>query len=351
MWWRFRKHRLAMASGAFIILLIIVAVFPEFIAPYDPTVRDPKYVYATLHKLHFVDRSGARIRIYPHVYALKMSRDPVSLALTYTQDANEKIRLGFFVKGTPYKLFGLIPGNIHFFAPVDQSKRFFLLGGDPTGRDVFSRLIYATRVSMSAGLLGVVLSLVLGILLGGISGYYGGAVDTVIQRTIELLRSIPAIPLWLGLAAALPPNWPPLKVYFWVTIILALRGWTTLARVVRGRFLSLREEDFVLAARLDGVSELRIIGRHMVPSFLSHIIAAVSLAIPQMILNETALSFLGLGLREPAISWGVLLQSAQDVRTVGLAPWLLLPALAVVTVVLTFNFLGDGLRDAADPYG
>jgi peptide/nickel transport system permease protein len=239
---------------------------------------------------------------------------------------------------------------VHLVGPIENDQLVFLMGSDRLGRDSLSRLLYGTRISLSIGLLGVVTSLFLGILLGGISGYYGGTLDNVIQRTIEFLRSIPSIPLWLGLAAALPLDWPPLRIYFAITLILSVIGWTGMARVVRGRFLALRSEDFVLAARLDGVSELRIIWRHMVPSFLSHIIASVTLSIPYMILSETALSFLGLGLRPPVVSWGVLLQTAQNVHAISTAPWLLIPGLAVVLAVLSFNFLGDGLRDAADPY-
>jgi peptide/nickel transport system permease protein len=233
---------------------------------------------------------------------------------------------------------------------VDPDKPFFLMGTDRVGRDLFSRLVYGTRVSLSIGLVGVMLSLTLGIILGGVSGYYGGLIDSGIQRTIEFVRSIPTIPLWMGLAAALPRDWGPLQLYFAITVILSLVGWTSLARVVRGRFLSLRQEDFVRAAKLDGASEKRIIFRHMMPAFLSHIIASVTLAIPFMIVSETALSFLGIGLRPPVVSWGTLLQDAQSVRAVTAAPWLMLPAIPVIVSVLAFNFLGDGLRDAADPY-
>jgi peptide/nickel transport system permease protein len=256
----------------------------------------------------------------------------------------------FFVKGTPYELWGLFEMDRHLFGLQDPEGIYFALGADRMGRDMFSRIAYGTRISMSVGLIGVFLSLVLGILLGGISGYYGGVIDTIIQRIIEFIRSIPTVPLWMALSAAIPQDWPPLRVYFGITVILSFISWTGMARVVRGRFLSLRGEDFVMAASLAGASELRIIVRHMVPSFLSHIIASLTLGIPGMILSETSLSFLGLGLRPPVISWGVLLQESQNLRAVASAPWLMIPGLAVVLAVLAFNFIGDGMRDAADPY-
>jgi peptide/nickel transport system permease protein len=285
-----------------------------------------------------------------HVKGYTVVRHPVSLARTYTVDESAVFPVRFFIRSWEYKILGLIPTKLHLIGPEDPEAPMFLLGTDRIGRDVLSRIIFGTRISMSIGLVGVLMSLSLGILLGGISGYYGGFADTMIQRLIEFLRSMPTIPLWLGLSAALPVDWPPLRVYFGITVILSLIGWTGLARVVRGRFLSLREEDFVLAARLTGSGELRIVLRHMVPAFMSHIIASVTLAIPRMILSETSLSFLGLGLRPPAISWGVLLREAQNVRSVATAPWLLLPGIAVVIAVLAINFLGDGIRDAADPY-
>ena len=269
---------------------------------------------------------------------------------TFTVDLTQKTPVGFFVKGDEYKLFGLIPWDVHFIGPLDPEQKMYLMGADRLGRDMLSRMIYGTRISMSIGLVGVVISLILGVLLGGLSGFYGGFVDNAIQRIIEFLRSIPTIPLWMGLAAALPINWPPERVYFGITVIISLIGWTGLARVVRGRFLAMREEEFVMAAELDGANSIRIIMRYMVPSFLSHIIASTTLAIPAMILAETSLSFLGLGLRSPVISWGVLLKDAQSVRSVLQAPWQLWPAAAVVIAVLALNFLGDGLRDAADPY-
>ena len=255
------------------------------------------------------------------------------------------------MKGDPYLLWGLIPMDVHLVGPVDPTRAIYFLGGDRLGRDLLSRVIYGARVSLSIGLVGVFFSLFLGILLGGLSGYYGGSFDLIIQRVIEFVRSIPTIPLWMGIAAAIPPRWPPLQVYFGITVILSLIGWTGLARVVRGRFLSLKNEDFVMMAELDGASTLRIIFRYLMPSFMSHIIASITLSIPHMIISETALSFLGLGLREPVVSWGVLLQDAQTVRSVISATWLLYPALFVIITVLAMNFLGDGLRDAADPYG
>jgi len=258
-----------------------------------------------------------------------------------------------FAEGFEYKLWGLFPANRHLIG-VEGAKAeetIFLLGTDLNGRDLWSRLVIGTRISMTIGLVGVTLSLFLGILLGGLSGLYGGIVDTIIQRIIEVIRSIPTIPLWMGLAAAMPREWPITRIYFFITLIISLIGWTVMARVVRGRFLSLREEDFVTAAELAGASQIRIIFRHMVPSFLSHIIAATTLAIPAMIIAETSLSFLGLGLRPPAMSWGVLLQQAQNIQAVAISPWLLYPAVPIIVAVLAFNFLGDGLRDAADPYG
>jgi len=347
--WRFQRHRLAVISLVVLILFYAIAIFCEFVAPYHAGRYSATYVLAPPTKLHFIRPSG-EFRLRPYVYGLKSTRDMETLAMVFEVDETKIYPVRFFVHGDPYKLWGIWEMDWHLFGLESDEGMIFLWGADDLGRDVFSRVIYGSRISLSIGLLGVFLSLILGVILGGISGYYGGAVDLVIQRVIEFLRSLPAIPLWLTLAAALPNTWSPMRVYFGITVLLSLIGWTGLARVVRGMFMTLREEDYVMAARLCGASEMRIILRHMAPSFASHLIASLTLSIPGMILSETSLSFLGLGLQPPIVSWGVLLQTAQNLRTVVLAPWLLLPGLAVVIVVLAFNFVGDGMRDAADPY-
>ena len=349
-WWRFRQHKLALISGVIIALIYLAAIFAEFLAPVSSQTYDPRFTYAPPQQLKFfgTDEAGVFHPLYVNGYTVVV--DPIALNRSYQTDPAIIIPVGLFVPGEPYKFWGLFDADRHLIGPVDRTQPFYLFGADRLGRDVFSRTIHGTRVSMSVGLIGVSISLILGIILGGISGLYGGWVDDVIQRAIELLTSIPTIPLWMGLAAAVPISADPLLVYIWITVILSLIGWTDLARVVRGRFLSLKTEDFIIAARLDGCSQMRIIWRHMVPSFMSHIIASVTLAIPTMILAETALSFLGIGLRPPVVSWGVLLQEAQNILAVSSAPWLFLPGLAVIVTVLALNFLGDGLRDAADPY-
>jgi peptide/nickel transport system permease protein len=348
MWWRFRRHKLALASVVVIVLIYLAGAFCEFLAVYSPERRDQDFAYAPPQRLRFADESGFHAQ--PFVYGLKSERDEETRRLIFVEDPAVRLPVYFLVHSDRYKLWGLFPSDLHLMGVAGDQATLYLLGTDRLGRDQFSRLIYGTRLSTSIGLVGVTLSFVFGILIGGVSGYYGGALDNVVQRTIEFIRSIPTIPLWMGLSAALPPHWSPVKVYFGITMILSLIGWTGLARVVRGRFLALRQDDFVVAAKLVGASEARVILRHMVPSFMSHIIASLTLSIPSMILSETALSFLGLGLRAPAVSWGVLLQEAQNLRSVALAPWLLTPGLAVVITVLCFNFMGDGLRDAADPY-
>jgi peptide/nickel transport system permease protein len=348
MWWKFRKHKAAIGSGLALICFYTIAALCEFIAPRDPHVVSEQYLFSIPQPIHFVDEDGFHLR--PFVYGLVPGRDPETLRKIYTVDKTEKYPLHLFVHGDPYELWGIWETDIHLFGIKDKEGTMYLLGGDSMGRDMLSRLLYGTRISLSIGLVGIAISFTLGILIGGASGYYGDVVDLVVQRVIEFIQGIPGVPLWLSLSAALPREWPPLRIYFGITIILSLRGWTGLARVVRGRFLSLREEDFVMAARLAGASEFRIIVRHLVPSFASYIIASLTLSIPGMILSETALSFLGLGLRPPVISWGVLLREAQNIRALAHFPWLLVPGAMVIVVTLCFNFVGDGLRDAADPY-
>jgi peptide/nickel transport system permease protein len=348
MWWRFRRHRVAMVATVVVALFYLVVLLADFLAYAPPTASEAQRSLLPPQGIHWFDQG----RFRPHVYGLTGQRDPVTLKRVYRADPERKIPVRFFAPGFEYEFLGVVPVRRHLLGveAARAEETLFLLGTDEQGRDVWSRLMYATRTSLTIGLAGVTLSLILGVLLGGVSGYYGGAVDTVIQRVIEILRSIPTIPLWMGLAAALPNHWSVGQVYFAITVIISLIGWTELARVVRGRFLALREEEFVMAAELAGCSRTRIIVSHMVPSFTSHIIAATTLAIPAMIISETSLSFLGLGLRPPAISWGVLLQQAQNIQSLAISPWLLLPAIPVILVIIAFNFMGDGLRDAADPY-
>ena len=350
-WLTFRRHKLAMTGLVIVSLFYLIAIFAEFLAPFAPNQTSSANIFHPPQALHFIDASedgGWRIR--PYVTGMDFKRDPFTLQTTYTANPDKKIYINIFGKGEAYELWGLIPMERHLIAPADSAERFYLLGADRLGRDMLSRIIYGTRISMSIGLIGVGLSLFLGLLLGGISGYFGGRIDMLIQRVVELILALPTIPIWLGLSAALPQSWSPLTRYFAITVILSLVAWTELARVVRGRFLALRTEDFVTAARLDGGSQGRIIFRHMMPSMVSHIIASVTLAIPVMIIAETSLSFLGLGLMPPTISWGVLLKEAQNVRSIAQAPWLFAPGGAVCLAVLALNFLGDGLRGAADPY-
>ncbi len=350
-WLAFIRHRLAVVGAVVVLLLYLVAAFAEFLSPFEPSDYNSRFVFHPPQAVQFFDTADDGSWAFrPHVIGMKLTRDPKTLQGTFTLDPSNKVYLKVFGASWSYTLWGIMPMNLHLLAPDNPGDRFYLLGADRLGRDMLSRIISGTRVSMSIGLVGVGLTLILGLILGGISGYFGGWVDTVIQRVIELILSLPTIPIWLGLSAAMPSDWSPLTRYFAITLILSLVGWTELARVVRGRFLSLRTEDFVTAARLDGGSRARVIFRHMMPSMASHIIATVTLAIPAMILAETALSFLGLGLLPPVVSWGVLLQEVQNVRSIAAGPWLFAPAVLVLIAVLSFNFLGDGLRDAADPY-
>jgi peptide/nickel transport system permease protein len=347
-WWRFKKHRLALVSGAVLIVIVLVALVPDFFSTQLPHVTDPAEQFIPPRRIYLFDEGS----FSPFVYGGQVTRNPESLRMEWQVDETNKIPVRLFVPGYPYEVLGIIPAQVHLVnsLELDEGQRIHLLGTDRLGRDQWSRLMAGTQVSLSIGLVAVFVSVFLGILLGGISGYFGGTVDLVIQRLIEILQSLPPVPIWMALTAAMPRDWSVEQTYFAITIILALLGWTALAREVRGRFLALREEDFVVAAKLSGCSQPRIIFRHMAPTMTSHIIAAATLAIPVMIINETFLSFLGLGLRPPAISWGVLLQEAQNLQSIVLAPWLLLPGFAVIITVLTLNIVGDGLRDAADPY-
>ncbi|MDX1412966.1 MAG: ABC transporter permease [Candidatus Promineifilaceae bacterium] len=347
-WWRFRKHKLAVASTFVVILIAIVAILPGFFSTQDPHETIATELFIPPQRLHFFDNGSLQL----FVYAVEGVRNPETLRMEWQTSTEQKIYLQLFARGFPYEVLGLFKTNWHILGLADPEadESFHLLGTDRLGRDQWSRLMYASRTSLSIGLLSVIISTILGVVLGGLSGYYGGTVDMVVQRMIELLQSLPAIPIWLALTAAMPRTWSVEQTYLAITIILALIGWTTLAREIRSRFLSLREEDYVVAAKLSGAKEARVVFRHMLPTMYSHIIAAVTLAIPVMIISETFLSFLGLGLRPPAISYGVLLQEAQNLQSIALAPWLLLPGLAVVITVLTMNIMGDGLRDAADPY-
>lgn len=345
-WWKFRKHKLAIFSMYILALLYILVLFCEFIAPYDPWRRFEDYKNAPPQIVRIYDREDGFQS--PFVYGLKSEMNMETFRKMFVNDPTKKYHLRLFVRGDSYKLWGLFHNNLHLFGSKEGP--VFLFGTDELGRDIFSRVIYGARISLTIGLVGVFLSFLIGIILGGISGYLGGTVDEIIQRTIDFLISIPSIPLWMALSAAVPRDWPVTKTYFTITIILSVIGWCGLARVVRGKLLSLREEDFTMAARLAGASEWRIITRHLLPSFTSHLIVSITLSIPGMVLGETALSFLGLGLQPPAISWGVLLQDAQQVLAVAHYPWRLIPALFIILTVLCFNFLGDGLRDAADPY-
>jgi peptide/nickel transport system permease protein len=349
-WMNFRKHKLALISMWMIFIIYFIGIFCEVLSPYDPKNFNSERLRMPPQLLRFIAKDGIHLR--PFVYGYKKARDPYTLKELYTVDKDQIFPIRFFVKGDNYKFWGLFKTDIHFFNVNTENKEYIhLLGTDDMGRDILSRIIYGTRISTSIGFFGVLLSFIFGVIIGGCSGYFGGLIDSVIQRVIEVIRCIPQIPLWMGLSAAIPANLPPLWVYFSLTIILSFISWTDLARGVRSKFLSLREEDFVMAAKLSGASEMRIIMKHMVPSFFSHIIAMLTLAIPAMIIAETSLSFLGIGLRPPVISWGVLLKEAQNIRSVAISPWMLFPGVAVVVTVLVFNFLGDGLRDAADPYG
>lgn len=346
MWWKFCRHRLAVISGVFLLLMYASTLMSGFLSPYNYLTRHTDHLNAPPQAVHLFHEGRF---IGPFVYGYDMRKNMETLTREYTSNPDKIQPLRFFCRGDAYKFWGLWDADLHLVCPA-KGGHAFLLGTDRLGRDMLSRIIQGARISLSIGLLGIIVSIVLGVVLGGIAGYFGGLADTLIQRLIEILQSLPSIPLWLTIAAILPVTWPPMLVYLFITIVLGLFEWTSLARAVRSKLFALREEDYVLAAQLMGAKANRVVGRHLIPGFTSHLIATATLAIPGMILGETALSFLGLGLRAPITSWGVLLTEAQNINIVALYPWLMLPVVPVILVVLAFNFLGDGLRDAADPY-
>jgi len=346
MWWRLKRHKLAVAAGTVLLVMYASILFTEMLAPYNLHSRDVSNIFAPPQAIHLFHEGSF---VGPFVYGQRFELNLETLQRNYVTDTSDVQKLRFFCRGDAYTFWGLFEADFHFVCPAEDGT-LFLLGTDRLGRDMASRLLHGARVSLTVGLIGILISFLLGITIGGMAGYFGGWVDNLVQRVIEIFRSLPELPLWMALSAALPVTWSPVLVYFGITIILGLLDWPGLARAVRSKLLALREEDYCSAARLMGARPSRIIGRHLLPNFMSHLIASATLSIPSMILGETALSFLGLGLRPPVTSWGVLLTEAQNIEAVALYPWLLMPVVPVIITVLAFNFLGDGLRDAADPY-
>lgn len=344
---QFKKHKAAQIGMIVLIALYIMVIFAPFFSPYDPQNR-LQVPFMPPMGMHFIDSQGNVQR--PFVYGVEMETNKETFRREYEEDTATIYPIKFFVHGDSYKLWGIFESDIHLFGLESDEGLFMPFGSDKLGHDIFSQIIFGGRISLTIGLIGVFIITLIGLIVGGISGYVGGATDNVIQRTIEVTRSIPMIPLWMGLAAALPANWPQFKIFLAVVVIISLFGWTTLARVVRGKFISLREDDFIMAAKVSGANQFQIITRHMIPNFIGYILVNVTITIPSMILGETTLSFLGLGLRSPTISWGVLLRNAQGLQSISLYPWLLIPGAFVILSVISFNIIGDGLRDAFDPY-
>jgi peptide/nickel transport system permease protein len=347
MYWKFIKHKLAVTGFCILVILYIIGIFCEFFSTHDPNQRFTKALQCPPTKIHFIDQDG-KLRT-PFIYGISVKMDSKTLRFTYSENAGEIYNLKFFAKGPVYRMWGLFEMSVHILI-AENTDNFFIFGTDDMGRDLYSRIIYGTRVSLSVGLIGVFISFIIGCIFGSISGFFGGWIDIFIQRIIEFLMSIPTIPIWIALSVALPKEWTPLQIYFVITLILSIISWTSLARVVRGEIIAIRTEDYIMAAKLCGATTGNIITRHLLPSFISNLIVSLTLSIPGMIIGETALSFLGLGLRPPVISWGVLLKNAQEIQSFAVTPWRLIPAIFIIVTVLSFNFVGDGLRDAADPY-
>ncbi|APG48288.1 ABC transporter permease [Phaeobacter porticola] len=345
-WRKFKTHKLGLASGIFLLICYLLLPVIGFVAPYGPNDRDSEHIYSPPQSVNLFHDGGLRA---PFIYPMTSEADLETFQWVFKPDLENPQALRYFCEGASYKIAGLIPADTHLFCPPEGAT-LFIWGSDRLGRDIFSRILYGAQLSLTVGLIGITVSFVLGIFFGSLAGYFGGKLDWVINRMIEILRSLPELPLWLALSAAVPSNWSPVAVFFVISIILGILDWPGLARSVRAKFLSLREEEYVRAAEMMGASSGRVIRKHLLPNFMSHLIASAALSIPAMILGETALSFLGLGLRAPAVSWGVMLNDAQNLASIEIYPWTAIPMLPIIIVVLAFNFLGDGLRDSLDPY-